>query len=154
MDYEIITLTEKTVAGISARTSNAAPDMGTKIGGLWQQFYSPDFFPIIKNKATELSYGIYTDYADRENGDYTVMVACEVTNAENLPKNAEVRKIPAGKYARFIVKGNVKTAVMEFWQKLWKMELDRSFVCDFEEYHSADMENSEIHIYIGLREEV
>lgn len=43
------------------------------------------------------------------------------------------------------------TAVAQFWQELWKMDLPRSFVCDFEEYQNADPENAEIHIYIGLK---
>lgn len=43
------------------------------------------------------------------------------------------------------------TAVSEFWQKLWNLNLDRSFICDFEEYQNADLENAEIHIYIGLK---
>ena len=35
MDYEVITLKEKTAAGVSVRTSNGDPDMGEKIEGLW-----------------------------------------------------------------------------------------------------------------------
>ena len=59
--------------------------------------------------------------------------------------------LPAGKYAKFIVRGNMVTAVGEFWQKLWEMKLDRTYVFDFEEYQNADPENCEIHIYIGIR---
>lgn len=151
MDYEIITLKEKTMAGLSARTNNSSPDMGQVIGGIWQKFYSPDFYPLIGNKASDKAYGIYTDYAADEKGDYTVVVAYEVTDTAKLPEGAEVRKIPAGKYAKFIVKGNQVTAVQQFWQELWKMELNRAFVCDFEEYRNSDPENAEIHIYIGLK---
>lgn len=43
-------------------------------------------------------------------------------------------------------------AVQQFWTELWKMNLKRSFVCDFEEYQNADVENAEIHIYISLKE--
>lgn len=151
MEYEIITLKEKTMAGLSARTNNSSPDMGQVIGGIWQKFYSPDFYPLIGNKASDKAYGIYTDYAADEKGDYTVVVAYEVTDTAKLPEGAEVRKIPAGKYAKFIVKGNQVTAVQQFWQEFWKMELNRAFVCDFEEYQNSDPENAEIHIYIGLK---
>jgi predicted transcriptional regulator YdeE len=34
MDYEVVTLAEKKVVGISTRTNNFAPDMGEKIGQL------------------------------------------------------------------------------------------------------------------------
>lgn len=42
MNYEIVNLEEKTVAGFSARTNNTSSDMGKVIGGLWQRLYSPD----------------------------------------------------------------------------------------------------------------
>ena len=37
MHYEIVELREAQVAGFTARTNNASPDMGTVIGGLWQR---------------------------------------------------------------------------------------------------------------------
>lgn len=79
------------------------------------------------------------------------MAACEITASE-VPQGAVTRTIPAGKYAKFIVTGNVQKAVAEFWVQLWQMELPRAFVCDFEEYQNEEMENAEIHIYIGLKE--
>lgn len=151
MNYEIVNLKEKTVVGFCARTNNASPDMGKTIGGLWQKFYMEDGYPLIPNKADSKALGIYTDYAADEKGDYTVMVACEVTDIADISGCFTVRKIPAGSYAKFIVKGNMVTAVAEFWQELWKMDLNRAYVCDFEEYQNGDCENAEIHIYIGLK---
>jgi len=153
MNYEIVNLKEKTVAGFSARTNNASPDMGKIIGGLWQKLYSPEGCFTLKNRANNKALGIYTDYADDEKADYTVITACEVSGGD-VPENFELRKIPAGKYAKFVVKGHMITAVQQFWTELWNMNLERSFVCDFEEYQNADIENAEIHIYIGLKEDV
>ncbi len=76
---------------------------------------------------------------------------CEVTEVSDLPHETEVRRIPAGQYAKFVVKGNMLTAVREFWRELWNMDLNRAFVCDFEEYQNADPENAEIHMYISLK---
>lgn len=151
MNYEIVNLKEKTVVGLSARTNNTSPEMEKVIGGLWQKFYSPEICPKIKNRANQKALGIYTDYDSDENGDYTVAVMCEVTEASELPDGSEERKIPAGRYAKFTVKGNMVTAVREFWQELWNTDLNRAFVCDFEEYQNADPENAEIHIYISLK---
>lgn len=150
MNYEIVELNEKTVAGYCARTNNASPDIGIIIGGLWQKFYSPEGCPKIPHRISDKSLGIYTDYENDEKGDYTVMAACE-TSGRDIPDSFAVRKIPGGRYAKFIVRGNMLTAVAEFWQKLWHMELDRSYVCDFEEYQNSDPDNAEIHIYIGLK---
>lgn len=152
MDYEIITLEEKTVAGISARTNNTDPNMGLVIGGLWNRFFDEGIYAEISGKVNEKALGIYTDYAGSEKDDYTVMTACEVSK-EPAEKQLTVRKIPAGRYARFIAKGDMKKAVAECWQKIWQMDLPRTFVCDFEEYQNDDMEHSEIHIYIGLKDE-
>lgn len=150
MNYEIVNLEEKTVAGFSARTNNASPDMGKIIGRLWQKLYSPEGCFTLKNRVNDKALGIYTDYADDEKADYTVITACEVSS-EDDSENFELRKIPVGKYAKFIVKGHMITAVQQFWTELWKMNLERSFICDFEEYQNADVENAEIHIYIGLK---
>ena len=151
MNYEIVNLEEKIVSGYCARTNNTSSDMGQVIGGLWQKFYSAEGYPIIPNKSNDKALGIYTDYENDEKSDYTVLAACEINDTENVPDSFKIRKIPSGKYAKFIVKGNMITAVSEFWQKLWTMDLPRAFVCDFEEYQNADPENAEIHIYISLK---
>ena len=152
MNYEIITLEEKTVVGLAARTNNMAPDMGMVIGGLWGKFFEQGVYTSIGNKRNEKALGIYTDYAGDEKNDYTIVVACEVMDAAVIPQETVIRKIPAGKYAKFIVKGDMHEAVAQFWTKLWQMDLPRSFVCDFEEYQNDSMDAAEIHIYIGLRE--
>ncbi len=150
MQYEIVSLPEMTVAGFSARTSNTSHDMEQVIGSLWQRFYAPDGCSRLKNRTNAKALGIYTDYANDENSDYTAVVACEVSSAD-IPDGFELWKIPAGNYARFIVHGNMITAVQQFWEQLWQMPLHRSFLCDFEEYQNADPEHAEIHIYISLR---
>lgn len=151
MQYEIVNLTEKVVAGFSAITNNTSPEMSSVIGGLWQKLYSKNGCEGLTNRVNDKAVGIYTNYAGNHLDDYTVIAACEVKNLENIPDNMEIHKIPEGKYAKFIVRGNMITAVSEFWQKLWNLNLDRSFICDFEEYQNADLENAEIHIYIGLK---
>lgn len=151
MDYEEVKLEKKLVAALCARTSNASPEMSEVIGGLWQKFYSPDCYPKITAKANAKAVGIYTDYENEEKGEYTAAVGCEVTGETEMPAGISFVTIPEGKYAKFIVKGNMITAVREFWQQLWGMDLNRSYICDFEEYQNSDPENAEIHIYIGVK---
>ena len=153
MNYEIVNLTEKTVVGLTARTNNAAPDMGTVIGGLWSRFFGDGIYTAIEQKANDKSLGIYTDYAGNENDDYSVVVACEVKAADAIPEDTVVKKIPAGRYAEFKVRGHMQAAVAAFWQQLWDIKLPRSYECDFEEYQNCDPDNAVIHIYIGLKDE-
>lgn len=155
MNYEIVTLEEKTVAGILARTNNMDPEMGMVIGGLWNRFYGEGIYASIPGKISEKALGIYMDYAGDEKSDYTVLVAYEVCKEIEEEKGGQiaVRKIPGGRYAKFIVKGDMRMAVAQAWGEIWKMDLPRTFVCDFEEYQNGDMEQAEIHIYIGLKDE-
>lgn len=152
MNYEIVTLQEKIVMGIAARTNNSAPDMGAVIGGLWNRFYGEGIYEGIPDKADEKAIGLYTDYVGDAADDYTVMVCCAVAK-EPESSQYEIRRISAGRYAKFVVKGDMHRAVAEAWQDIWKMDLPRAFACDFEEYQNDDMEHTEIHLYIGLKEE-
>lgn len=154
MNYKIVELQEKTVAGISARTNNSSPEMSAVIGGLWEKFYG-GIYQKISDKANEFALGIYTEYENDEKGDYTVMTACEVSSADKN-NSLETRKIPAGKYAEFVIEGDLNTSeqlaeIGRLWREIWKMNLNRSYVADFEEYRSADPNKSDIHIFIGLK---
>lgn len=150
MNYEIVTLEEKIAAGVAAKTSNQDPNMGAVIGGLWNRFFNEGIFSAIPGKTDEKALGIYTDY---ENGGaaFTAMAARAVSSDPG-PDYA-VCKIPAGRYAKFVARGNMQQAVADTWREIWETDLPRSFLCDFEEYQDGNMENAEIHIYIGLKEE-
>lgn len=146
MNYEIVNLKEKIVVGVSAITGNSDPEMSKVIGGLWEKLYQGGINPIIKNKANEYAIGLYSDYsADK----YCVTAGNEVSVVEN--DDLTVKRIPAGKYAKFSVHGHMEKAVADAWGEIWQMDLDRSFTGDFEEYLSCDVENCDIDIYIALK---
>lgn len=50
MNYEIVYLNEKVVAGIVARTSNSAENMKKVIGEAWQMFFETGAYSSIPNK--------------------------------------------------------------------------------------------------------
>lgn len=153
MDYEVIELKEKLVAGLSARTSNNAPDMGMVIGSLWGCFFEEGIFFHIDHKENEKSIGLYSDYNGEKMEEYQITVGCEVNSREQSQEGLTFAVIPAGKYAKFVVRGHMQKAVSDFWMKLWSMDLNRSFTGDFEEYQpGGTMEDSEIHMYIALKE--
>ncbi len=146
MKYEVVNLEEKVIAGISAVTSNNSPKMTEVIGKLWAELYQGGISQNIKNKVNSYAIGLYSDYS----GDnYTVTVGNEISKPEN--DEITVKVIPAGRYAKFSVHGNMVAAVAEAWSEIWKMNLDRSFTGDFEEYLNSDDENADIDIYIALK---
>lgn len=146
MNYEIVNLEQKTVVGVSAITGNADPKMGEIISGLWKKLYQDGINASIKNKINEYAIGLYSDYS---NNQYCVTAGNEVSKPEN--DELTVKFIPAGKYAKFSVHGDMEKAVAEAWSEIWKMNLERSFTGDFEEYLNNDWENADINIYIALK---
>ncbi len=152
MKYEIVRLEEKIAVGVSARTNNMSPDMGAVIGGLWNRFYNEGIYASIPGKAGKKALGIYKVYAGDLKADYTLFAACDTT-AEPQGVQYSICRIPAGRYAKFVVHGDMVQAVAAAWQKIWQMDLPRTFQCDFEEYQDDCMDNAEIHIYVGLKEE-
>ncbi len=152
MTYEIVTLEEKIAVGVAARTNNAAPDIQAVIGGLWNRFFNEGIYASIPHKVHEKAFGIYTDYAKDDKAEYTAVVACE-TSKEPQEGEYTVCRIPAGKYAKFVIHGDMVQAVAKAWQEIWEMNLPRTFECDFEEYQNDSMEHAEIHIYVGLKQD-
>lgn len=151
MNYEVVHLEEKSVAGLTIRTSNNDENMVKCIGNLWQEFFAKGVYQSIPNKQNANSIGLYTNYESDASGAYNMIVCCEISDSAGLPNGINRYTIPAGKYAKFVVQGDVEQAVSEFWSKLWLMDLDRKYSCDFEEYQSdCEMSNAEIHIYIAL----
>ena len=146
MDYKVVQLEEKIIVGVSALTGNSDPDMGEIIRGLWKELYQGGVSAIIKNKSNQYAIGLYSDYTSNQ---YCVTAGNEVFNAEN--PDLTVKIIPAGKYAKFSVHGNMEKAVAKAWEEIWQMDLDRSFTEDFEEYLSDDRNNCDIDIYIAIK---
>lgn len=146
MNYQIVNLEEKIVVGVGAVTGNDDPKMGEIIGGLWEKLFQGGIYTMIKNRVNEYAIGLYSDYTQTQ---YHILAGMEVSKAENTELVTKV--IPAGKYAKFTIHGNMVTAVAEAWEEIWKMDLDRTFTGDFEEYLNDDWENADIHIYIAIK---
>ena len=143
MNYEIVELKEKTIVGFAARTGNEDPQMGAIIGDLWKQLYTPENTEKIQNRVNSYAIGLYSNY-DKEG--YQVTAGFEVSDAENQNGFA-VKTIPAGRYAKFSVHGDMIEAVTNSWKEIWETPLDRTFTGDFEEYLSQE----DIDIYIAIK---
>ena len=143
MNYEIVELKEKTIVGFAARTGNEDPQMGAIIGDLWKQLYTPEKTEKIQNRVNAYAIGLYSDY-DKEG--YQVTAGFEVSGAESRNGFA-IKTIPAGRYAKFSVHGDMIEAVANSWKEIWETPLDRTFTGDFEEYLSQE----DIDIYIAIK---
>ena len=152
MEYEILDMKEKIRSRSGRQNEQCVSRYGSRDRrALAEHVYGEGIYDLIPGKTNGKALGIYSEYAADEKGDYTITVACETDGTGELPEGTSVTVIPAGKYARFIVKGEMHEAVAKFWQKLWEIDLPRTYVCDYEEYQNGDMEQAEIHMYIGVK---
>lgn len=150
MQYEEVILEEKIVIGISARTRNSDPDMVAVIGGLWQRFFEEGICGNIENKKGAATICLYDAYESDVKGTYDATICAEVTQDDRVPEGCMVKRIPAGKYAKFAIKGPMQKAVAKFWKEFWKMPIARSYKADFEEYVDGTPEECEIHMYMSI----
>lgn len=154
MKYEIVELEEKLVVGIKVKTTNQNGKSIQDIGTTWKKLFAEGIYEKIQNKVNNKTIGVYTEYE----GDYTkpyIFVAGAEVN-QKIENNAEIvsKVIPRGKYAKFVIIGDVQNSVGQAWQEIWDMDFKRKYTCDFEEYqnNSVDMQKQEIHIYIAIED--
>lgn len=154
MKYEIVELEEKVVAGIKIKTNNQNGKAMQDIGMTWQKLFANGIYEKIPNKVNSKTIGLYTEYEGDYTKPYTFIAGAEVSRKVQLGEELESIIIPKGKYAKFIITGDVQNSVGQAWQEIWNMDLKRKYTCDFEEYqnNSEDMQKQEIHIYIALED--
>lgn len=154
MEYEIVELEEKVVEGIVVKTTNENGKSMQDIANMWQTFFTQGVYEKIENKVNGKTIGLYTDYEKDYTKPYNFMVCTEVSKQSENAENRVVKVIPKGKYAKFVIHGDVQNAVGKAWGEIWNMDLNRKYTCDFEEYqnNSSDMQNQEIHIYIAIED--
>jgi len=150
MNYEVVNLEEKIVVGSSIITTNKAGKAIRDIGQMWQDFIYNNKYAEIENLIDGRGIGLYTDYEGDATKPYRFMCCLEVSKYSNA--NFEVRKIEQGKYAKFVIKGDLVTEVGKAWNEIWKMDLKRKYLSDFEVYNNEtnDMNNQTVEIYISI----
>ncbi len=154
MKYEIVELEEKVAQGIKIRTTNKDGKAVQDIGITWQKLFANGTYEKIPNKVNSKTIGLYTEYEGDYTKPYTFIAGAEVSKSVQMGEELESIIIPKGKYAKFIITGDVQNSVGQAWQEIWNMDLKRKYTCDFEEYqnNSEDMQKQEIHIYIALED--
>lgn len=154
MKYEIVELEEKVAQGIKIKTTNQDGKAMQDIGITWQKLFANGIYEKIPNKVNGKTIGLYTEYEGDYTKPYTFIAGVEVSRKVQICEELESIIIPKGKYAKFIITGDVQNSVGQAWQEIWNMDLKRKYTCDFEEYqnNSKDMQKQEIHIYIALED--
>jgi len=141
------------VIGISVRTTNENGKAAEDIGALWGRFATENIASKIPNIIDETVYAVYTDYEGDYTKPYTAIVGFKVADLDSIPNGMEGKSVDGATYNKFIAKGDLTgPAIIEQWEKIWKMNLNRKYTSDFETYgeKAADPTNGEAEIYIAV----
>jgi predicted transcriptional regulator YdeE len=148
------------VAGISARTNNAAEMSGRgKIGSLWQTFLQTNLAATIPNKLDSNLIAVYSNYESDHTGDFTFHLGAAISSIDNLPSGLSAVDVSAGRYAVITSdSGPVTQVVPAVWQRIWSMSPEelggrRAFAVDYELYdhRAADPQNTQVDVHISIR---
>lgn len=148
------------IMGLSVRTTNASEmTADAKIPGLWEQYFGQQVFNEIPTSVrASTTYGLYSNYADGMNGEYTLTAGLEVSNLSECPEEFVVKTIPASKYMVFTSeKGSISEIVLKLWQDIWRWfeqeKVERTYTGDFEVYDERCLnpENVQVDIYIAIK---
>ena len=154
MTHKMVELDQFQVVGISVRTTNQNEQSKNDIGNLFTMFTRLGLVDKIPNKKTSDIYCIYTDYEGDFNAPYTVILGCKVLSIDQNLANGFVGKtIPKTQYQVYKSTGKLPDCVGETWNKIWKSDIDRKYVADFDLYgaKSQDPNHAEVATYVSVK---
>ncbi len=142
------------VIGISVRTTNANNQSQQDLGKLWGQFFAENIIAKIPNKISNHILTIYTDYKSDFTDEYTTIIGVPVSTLDEIPDGLIGCEFEAGKFQKFVAKGEIPGAVANTWIEIWQRdkELNRKYSYDFEVYgdKSNNGDKSEVEIFIAI----
>lgn len=142
------------IIGISIRTTNENGQASKDIAELWQKFMSENILDKIPNKVSSEIYSLYTDYESDHTRSYTAILGCKVEHLTNIPGGMVGKSFNEGKYVKTSAKGDLMQGlIVNHWSKIFEMDLDRTFVADFEIFGEKAQKPSdaEVDFYVGIK---
>lgn len=165
MQQKITELESLTLVGLMERTNNnnEMNPATSKIGPLMNYYLSHKIAEHIKNRVSPgVTYALYTNYENDENGDYSYFIGEIVSSLDNQDLTRfKTLNIAKSHYQKFTTHaGKMPDIVISAWQTIWKMDKHklggkRSYLADFEVYdqRAIDPSNSIVDIYIGIHQQ-
>lgn len=142
------------IIGISIQTTNENNQASKDIAALWGRFMEENLLTKIPNKACSDIYSLYTSYEGDHTQPYTTILGCRVENLDEIPVGMIGKSIVGGKYFKTSTKGDLMQGlIVKQWEKIFGMDLDRTYVADFEIYGKKAQNPSaaEVDVFVGIK---
>ena len=143
------------IIGLSIRTTNENGQATKDIADLWGKFMAENTLAMIPNKITQDIYSLYTDYEDDHTKPYTTILGCKVSSLDKIPEGMVGRSFDGGSYVKTSTKGDLMQGlIVKHWSKIFEMDLNRTYLADFEIYgqRAQNPSAAEVDIYIGVNQ--
>jgi|TARA_R110002096_G_scaffold150589_1_gene312647 predicted transcriptional regulator YdeE len=143
------------IIGLSIRTTNENGQATKDIADLWGKFMAENTLAMIPNKITQDIYSLYTDYEDDHTKPYTTILGCKVSSLDKIPEGMVGRSFDGGSYVKTSTKGDLMQGlIVKHWSKIFEMNLNRTYIADFEIYGKKAQNPSaaEVDIYLGVNQ--
>ncbi|MCL6220882.1 GyrI-like domain-containing protein [Zunongwangia pacifica] len=141
------------IIGISIRTTNENAQASKEIAALWEKLMSENLLAKIPNKVGDEIYSLYTHYESDHTKPYTAILGCKVKNLDNIPNGMIGKSFDGGTYVKMTAKGDLmQDFIVNQWAKIFEMNVDRTFVADFEVYgeKAQNPSDAEVDFYVGV----
>ncbi|MBF2002959.1 MAG: effector binding domain-containing protein [Synechococcales cyanobacterium C42_A2020_086] len=150
---------EMLVMGVEVRTTHAqeANPATAQIPALWNRVLTERLLDQIPSRVTPpLLLGVYTNYLNADRGEYSLIVATEVSDIDNPVEGMVGLTIPAADYLVFTAAGQSPESIRQVWHEArqyfagsarTKPPFERTYTLDFERYHEAGLS-----LYIAVRQ--
>lgn len=140
--------------GISIRTTNKNGQAAKEIAKLWGRFMGENILNAIPNKVDSTVYSLYTDYEGDHTQPYTAILGCKVESLKSIPDGMIGKSFDGGIYAKSTAKGDlIKGLVVNQWLKIFEMDLNRTYIADFEVFgeKAQNPSDTEVDFYVGIQ---
>lgn len=141
----------RTLYGIETRIDG---DPAEQIGEIWNRFLGEDLADDIPSRLDEGLIALYCDYDEGDDPrPSTYFLGCEVLDVCSAEEGFAIRYTPVGDYAEFHAYGEMPHAVIEKWQQIRNLNLERNYVADFEIHDPNSPHEVAIHVGVGPLDE-
>jgi len=151
IDYEVVRKPSQFIIGLSVRTDNEKamkniPEICAKFQEGWQEK--------IKNCVNDDIVCAYLEYDEDYTKPYTYIIGCIVSSCEDIPAGMVCKELVGGLYAKIEVFGEYPDSLMQAWEDIWNLDIERSYTTDFEVYdqHFTEENDYYFNIYLALPE--
>ncbi len=152
MNYQLMQKEKMFVIGLPIVTSNKDGQFQKEVPPLWEKFFREKIADKINNRKNQNLLAVYTDYQGDYTKPFTYLIACEVTDLNEIPPGLVGKEIAPASFALFTAEGQFPESVAKTWQTIWNSKVKRAYTTDFEVY-SADFNpqaTPKIKIYIAI----